>query len=350
VRLLAVIGLVGVVIATSPATASPRSCPPIAIVSGEATVVAPILEQLTNQGIGLARDADCPVVEATVAREHAALVVTLRDPSGRRRNRTLTNARVAAIWIESWVSSDVATPLLAVRVAAHPPSSVAPVDSRRVAPVAVDTRVAFTAFLASGSGNDESRWDALTIAGRYRFGRLRVGAGGRLADNQSYSNEQAFTQARRRSSELLLFGELPLAFGRAVVAPRVGLGLGWLATSRMEEAMPECDDPNSPECPPEPLPPMADGFAVSSTGARAELGVTLSIPIADRVALDLGVSYQVAPFSHGGVFLPPELDDSGDPTDPDADGSDPEIDPGLALPGEPRSLIWWGLGLRIGGL
>ena len=50
-RLLAVIGLVGVVIATSPATASPRSCPPIAIVSGEATVVAPIIEQLLRNEI-----------------------------------------------------------------------------------------------------------------------------------------------------------------------------------------------------------------------------------------------------------------------------------------------------------
>ncbi len=350
--MLAVFGLVGVFSATGPAAASPRSCPPIAIVRGEATVVEPILAQLTSEGIGLVRDADCPVVEASVARDRAFLVVTLRDRSGRRSNRTVTNARVAAIWIESWVSSDVATPLLTARSAAPPPSSVASVsvDRPSAAPASPDTRLTFTAFLANGSGNDNSRWDALTIAGRYRLGRVRAGIGGRLSDNRDYSSAEAFTPARRQSTELLAFAELPIAFGRAVIAPRAGVGLGWLATSRMEEAWPECEDVNEPECPPEGIPPAGDGFAVSSFGARAELGVTLSIPIADRVALDLGVSYQVAPFSHSGVFLPAEPDDSGEPSDPDPDGSEPEPDPGLALPGEPRTLVWWGIGLRIGGL
>ena len=349
-RVLAALGLVGVVAATSPTAASPRSCPPIAIVSGEPTVVEPIIEQLTNEGIGVARDANCPVVEATVARDNAALVVTLRDPSGRRSQRMVTNARVAAVWIESCVSSDAATPLLAVRATLHPPARVVAASGPALAPVAREARLTFTALLANGSGDDDSRWDALTVAGRYRIGRLRAGVGGRMTDNQSYANDEAYTPARRRSTELLLFGELPFGFGRSVVSPRVGVGLGWLTTSRMGETMPECDDPNSPECPPEPLPPLGDGFAVSSLGARAELGVTLSIPIADRIALDLGVSYQVAPSAHRGVFLPATFDPSGDPTDPDAGGANPEGDPGLALPGEPRTMIWWGLGLRIGGL
>src|SRR5262245_46239840 len=100
--------------AAGPAIAERRDCPPGAVVEGDPAEAEPVRQHLASAGVVAVPD-DCPAVRARVTRQGDALTVVLLDPDGRSAGRRLADARIAAAWIESWMSPDLGAPLLAPR-------------------------------------------------------------------------------------------------------------------------------------------------------------------------------------------------------------------------------------------
>jgi hypothetical protein len=93
------------------AAADPPPCPPAAEVTGDsAEKIAPLL---AARGVAASPPAGCPLTRARVTRNARGLAVALVTPDGRRSERLVSTAEVAATWIESWARGDLSDPLLA---------------------------------------------------------------------------------------------------------------------------------------------------------------------------------------------------------------------------------------------
>jgi hypothetical protein len=319
---------------------------------------------------------DCPAVRARVTRQGDALTVVLRDPDGRSAGRRLADARIAAAWIESWMSPDLGAPLLAPRPApplAAPAAAAVPVPAVDVVRPAdraeSDPRLTLGVGSRSLYAGDGSSWRSIDVAACARLGFACVGLTGSVADNTGFSANDGLTEAKRRAIDLLAIARVPIRVGRATVSPGVGLGVGWLRTERDESAEQQfVDDPNcmtdpatGMECPPIPQAPyyIGDLHHAATFGVRGQLSVALSVPIGGPFALEVGAGLDLAPFAHRDPFPVATMQDDGtdpgggenggDPTDPDGSAGDVPSDPFTDLPGEPDHSGWWGISLRVGG-
>ncbi len=335
-RVFAAIGLAAALATPRPALAKP-ACAPGAVLDGEPALVADLASALAALAI-TSPASDCPAIHATVARADTGLTVTVRDPAGRYSQRRVTDTRVAATFIESWVRADIEAPLLAPRRPTWRPPSASVAATRPSEPtVKQPILLSLAVAAATSDGDDNSSWTTVTVGVCAKLGPLCLGALGRFADNRDFTTEGALTPARRHTSDLMVEARWPLPLGQAVLAPRVAAGIGWLRSSNTPPPLPPECEPAAPDCAPEPV---ADPFTVTTPGLRLDLGVSLVIPITRGVAVDLGAGYQFAPTARRDRVLP----DGTDPTLPD---DDPLYDE-LALPGEPQRWLSFGIGLRLG--
>ena len=302
-RLLLLIGLAA---AGVPARAAAETCRPAIELAGDAALVAEVSEILGARGVSLSVE-QCGAIRAHVDRRGNAIGIVIDQPDGTQLERVVGETKTAATVIESFVRMDVGDPLLATRaLPSEPPSPIRDrVDPPDPAPQML--RAARGVHLLSafeGSyASDHTSWIGAHIGVCVMFGpvcgaaRLRFAS---VADGPGVWKEQL----ERRSTELLFGIDVPFAVGTLTLSPGFAAGLGQMHTrGEMKEMRAE------------------------TGGVRADVHVTLTIPLWRRLAID--------------VFSAADLTQE----------TRVEWDASIApLPDEPRLLVRFGIGLRYGGL
>lgn len=366
--------LAAIVAIASPASAQPPPCSPapdpVVQLDGAAATSNAIRARLLEAGVDVVDPGGagaCPSVFATVIQLRNSVSVELRDSDGRRARRTVSTCEVAATWIESWIRRDLGAPLMpAVFVARQPlpgPAVATPAMTPAVdaspAPVvrAPVGRWSVAVVTEAVTATDDSAWRTVRASACVRVGSFCIGADGRYGDASELSANHGDTLARRRAADVVAVVHRPFFLGRAMLSPSVGAGLGWMNTRRDEPDRPvDNPDPVGPNgagcdpdeagnlpipCTPPPFGPpyyIGDEFRVSSYDVRLQAALALTVPVTERVAIELGAGVTLAPNAHGAAFDPARM--LGDPDDPPSD-------PMLHLPGEPDRLTWWSIGLRM---
>lgn len=339
----------------------PLPCPPSARLAGEPAAVDRIASELAVLGVASQEiPAQCPAVSAEIAMRDDRIELTLRDPAGRIARRTVTDAAVAATVIESWARTDIGAPLLAARllgvvaVAAPPAVTIASRDrDREVAPDR-HRAVYVSAHVERHYVADDSEWRALGVAGCARVDGLCLGGELRVADDHGFSHTGGLTEFQRLDGALLATADLPIVAGRTAIVPGIGVGVGWLQTSR--------DEPSDPMCNPDgtcndredasgggfPV-YVGDGRHRRTFGLRFAVRLATRLPIATRVWLDLGVAAEVSPNAEGEAERAAEPGE--DPAVPDGNsgGMLPTPLPAdTSLPADPSHQFRFGIGIGYG--
>ena len=281
------------------------------------------------------------------------IAVAVRGAAQRSEGRVVSDAALAAVWIDSWLRDDLdgwsAPP---ARVAAVEPVALPLAPPGDVA-VVVPPRSVLEELAISGSyerawTDDGSSWIGGNLAACVRVGTLCIGARARAAFEPELTSD--LTAASRSDLSALATASLPIDVGQFFIAPEVGLGLGRFTTKRIEgckavEMPPSNCDPMDPTCV-EPQPVMCeatagpnglvhvgDGLDESSFTPRVALALRVAVPLFHHVWLDGLASITFAPFGHRETY--------GEPSTPMAPG-------GFAIPGEPGKSVQLGIGLRVG--
>lgn|GEM_PF-6666652 len=358
--------------AAGPLAAEP-ACAPTVHLSGAPELVMDLSRSLRARGVHIAGAArpspshappdTCtpPVGAARVESSSRGIAVLFRDPGGQTEAREVSTTDIAATWIESRLRRDVSRPLLAARIAtvsAAASSSPASAPAGGAAPGArqhplaerdrlpateaggslAAARVHVAAFAEFGSDDRNSTWGGIGGTACVRTGPVCLGVVGRAG----WASRDDTLE--RSNYEVLGLLSVPMQAGRVTVSPDIAVGIGSVTTEEpaFVAPAPGCADGSSaPEC-------GAPWARFQTLSGRAAVGVTASIPIADRLHLDLRVEGSAAVGARTADFM---VDDpfSLPPPDPGPDGE--PGDDGRVLyriEGEPGRVVRAGIGLRLG--
>ncbi len=352
-------------------TAGAEPCPPRAELGGDGAAVERVADELRRLGVTVAsrpnagvdtespavtRDG-CAIVRAQVQLDASGgIAVAVRGATRGSEGRVVSDAALAAAWIDSWTRDDVDVALWAPppRVAAaEPATALAPPHDAPVAPApVVGSRWDRLSIAASyeQTWTDGTSWRGASASACVRVAGFCVGGRGRIAfDPQRLYNS---TAVARDDYSVLATASYPVAVGTMSVAPEAGLGIGRLTTRRVEGACmmappPNCD-PMDPSCtmPPAMCVPtdpgtntqklyVGDNFRATTYTPRISLALRVAVPLFDHVWLDGLAALMFLPGGHGGEFA--------------TEGPNNQSTLGLtSLPGEPSSGYLLGVGLRVG--
>lgn len=324
-------------------------CAPRAELGGDSEAVAKVSAELTRLGVDTStagankRAASCPVVVAAVELDRSGgIAVAVSDAAHRSEGRVVSDAALAAAWIDSWLRDDftgapVELPaprsLTAVAETAPPPPPSTPLLDK----------VSLAASFVLAWTDDTTRWSGVAASLCVRVGDLCVG--GRAA----YARQDVpadLTAAAKRDLSLLATASYPQTLGRMSIAPELGLGIGRLATTRIDGCKmdPNCDPSTNTMCTMPPPPTcetnpgsvyVGDGLTAATYTPRVSAALRVAIPLFEHVWLDGLAAATLAPFGHGDPYKPIG-----------ADGT--VMTPALALPGDPLLGVQLGVGLRVG--
>jgi len=356
-RAPAALALLALVSAPRIGTAEP--CAPRAEVGGDVVAVERVTGELVRLGVTVAAAAPgCPVVKAVVelARD-GGIAVAVRGAAQRSEGRVVSDAALAAVWIDSWLRDDLdgwsAPPARVAAVEPGAPPSALPLAPPGDVAVVAPPRSVLEELAIAGSyerawTDDGSSWTGGNLAACVRVGTLCIGARARAAFEPELTSE--LTAASRSDLSVLATASLPIDVGQFFVAPEVGLGLGRFSTKRLEgckavEMPPINCDPMDPMCV-EPPPAtcestagpnglvyVGDGLDESSFTPRVAFALRVAVPLFRHVWLDGLASITFAPFGHREAY--------GESPTPTAPGA-------FAIPGEPGKSVQLGIGLRVG--
>jgi hypothetical protein len=333
----------------------PASCAPAARVEGDGEIARQVRLELATLGVRSSHIPPvCPAVDVSLSAMGDRVGVELRDPSGRRAQLVVTNAHVAATWIESWVHPELRAPLLVAPVFA-PAAPIEPIDlsaragAETKAPAAGEVAYRGVQLAAAAErlhASDGSDWRSVSLSGCARLGRLCPGLLARLADNRDFVPELG-GKLDRVTVDLLASLGAPIAIGRMELAPSFAIGLGVLRTTDVPCGDDRVDDDGTTCQPHYPV--------VTTLGPRAEFGLSGTFPIASRVSLIIAGSLAFAPMAYSRLVpsAEPNPDGSvpGDPDRPADDGNDPATgengDLPAERPGEPDHYTRIGVGLAL---
>jgi hypothetical protein len=217
--------------------------------------------------------------------------------------------------IESFVRADVGAPLLARRAA---PGSLLEAPSARPlfedrAPAPAPERHATTrgmqlfAAVETSLGSDRTSWMGMQIGTCISLGPICAAARLREARVVAGDGIWAGGTIERESVELLVGIDIPFALGDKTLSPGFAAGLGAIRTE-MAGAM------------------AGDDRDDGSAGLRADVHVTLTVPLGRRLALDLSMAADMSQATR--------VQWSSD----------------MQMPAEPLVLLRFGAGLRYGGM
>ncbi len=296
-------------VASLAAAAAAGPCEPQVNLAGDGATVAAIAALLGARGVivaapSVARAPGCAPVEVVVEPEQQQVRVVIDRGPAPPIVRSVDRASAATV-IESFARTDLTEPLLAPA----PPGL-------RSAPVAVAVAVAPLAMVVAPRASrgielvaageawyapDRSSWLGLTLGACVRLGPVCAAArvrAGSVADVPA-----SWGTVERRSTELLLGIDVPLALHGLTLVPGFAGGVGQVHT-------------------------RVDGvhMARETGGLRADVHAALVVPLHGHLALDLSVAADLSQVTR--------LESNTD----------------MALPAEPRGMIRAGLGLRYGGL
>ncbi|CAN5712608.1 hypothetical protein BH11MYX3_BH11MYX3_45630 [soil metagenome] len=298
--------VIGLVLAALAGQSRADACAPTAVLSGDPDLVAAVSEILGGRGIALS-PGDCPALRVQLVRRGEALVLELALDDAPPIQRVVAETSTAATVIESFTRADVGSPLLATHAI---PSTTA--DAIRTSPAPVlggsPSRPSargvhvFGAFETSYA-SDRTSWVGAHVGACITLGPVCAAARIRIASVAAGPGVWE-NQIERRSIEMLAGLDIPFALGRAMLSPGFAAGLGQMHTRGPTHEM-----------------------RSETGGMRADVHLTLSIPISRHLAIDV----------FGAADLTQEtIVENG-----------PEM---ATLPAEPRLIMRLGLGIRYGGL
>jgi hypothetical protein len=286
------------------ALAAPAAaCPPSVRLAGDEALAHSIGDVLRARGIALA-PSGCRVIEARVERRGDAIAVTIDGET----ERIVREATTAATVIESFARPDVDAPLLAVRpvpierepVAITVEPAIAPPPGARSVPHGWQV---FTGF-EMGFASDGAPWSGFHVGACKMLGPICLAA--RVRGSTRVTGEPA----EQHGVELLAGIDIPFRARGWLISPGFGFGPSTMAT--LDE----------------------DSRYVRTDGLRAGVHVTVSVPLTERFALDIGLAaslLQQLGLEEAGMF------GNGMPLTPDA-----------SLPSEPWGFARFGVGVRYG--
>ena len=346
-------------------TVGAEPCPSRAILDGDGAAVARVTDELHKLGVEVSRefaDDGCTTIRAQVALDTTGgIAVAVRGASRGSEGRVVSDAALAAAWIDSWTRQDIdlwaapAVTRVAMTDSVTPPSEVPPrVDAAAPSASSRWERFAMSASYAQSWSDDDATWRGLDVSACGQIaGGFCVGGSVRAAfDAERLHNA---TGVARSDLSVLALARYPVAIGRMSIAPELGVGVGRLATRRAEGSCkplmpPTCNAMTDPMCVPEvamcdPNDPggttmepkyyVGDDFSITTYAPRISLALRIAVPLFEHVWLDGSAGYTYAPFSHGSSFET-VVDDAIVPA---------EL---VALPGEPSGGFAVGIGLRVG--
>jgi hypothetical protein len=312
-RLVVLAAAFGQLAVAAPA-AGARSCGPSATLEGNGPRVAALASELERRGIETAPDPECPAVHVRLKETGGRLVVTIVDEFGRLSERPTSGTAAAATLVESWAHTDVVTPLLSMRATqlqdvAPPQPHETPTIAAPAAAAGPMRQVSPAASAETSLATDGSVWIGIAAGVCVPIGRACAGALVRVSMDSELTGDSRARHSGRLATDVLLGGALPLRFGRLTLLPGLAVGLGWLRTFGLTTS---ATDPD---------PVDADGGGLR-TGASLRLAYTVT----SRLAVDLGIAADIAPFAHTAAYQ----------------------SQAVVLPGEPRGYLRSGIGVRWG--
>jgi hypothetical protein len=349
------VALAFVVVASAVQTGGAEPCAPRAQLGGDAEAVARVAVELERLGVesvvdGAANTAprSCPTIVAAVELDRGGgIAVAVRDRAQRSEGRVVSDAALAAAWIDSWLRDDFAVPIDDV----SPPSLAPPVLETTAAapPVPVLERFSLAASFLQAWSEDSTRWSGVAASACVRAGELCIG--GRVG----YATQQVaadLSAATKRDVSVLATASYSHEVGRMSVAPELGLGIGRLTTARVDGCKtepvmcdpmtdPGCDPMSPPKCVDDPTTTpvyVGDGFTATTYTPRISAALRIAIPLFEHVWLDGLAAATLAPFGHSADYA--ATSDDGN-TMPNTSGAFP-------LPGDPLLGVQLGIGLRVG--
>jgi len=354
-------------------TATAEPCTPRVELSGDRDAVARVAVELKTLGVVLGTiepaERSCSV-SAMVAASGEGLSVAVQNAAKRSEGRTVSDPKVAAAWIDSWLRDEIEVASWAI--AAPPPAPPSTLTAMPLAPVSTGASVALapathtsplesfglSAALERSWTDDDTTWDGFDVAGCLRIGLACIG--GRV--RAGFQDDLVVNAATADRSDIvaLATASIPFTVGQVSIAPELGLGVGRTHTQRVEacsapmpqeppNTMPGCSDPMDPTCMMTPEPTTGTGGpCFDAAGAptneiyvgdnydkvtylpRVALAIRFAFPIVRHVWLDAVAAYTLTPFT--------EFDT------PDTMVSDPST----AMPAEPSRGYQLGVGIRVG--
>jgi hypothetical protein len=307
----------------------------------------------------------CSIVRAQVALDTGgSIAVAVRGATRGSEGRIVSDAALAAAWIDSWTRDDIDKALWAAppattsattsasRVAVTGPSNGEPLD---LAPA--NARVSRWDSMSVSAGyeqtwtDDDVSWQGVSAAACGRLGVFCVGARVRAAfDPDRLYNS---TGVARSDLSVMATASAPLSVGAMSIAPELGVGVGRLVTRRSEGTcklvMTMNCNPMDPMCVPEagmcdPNNPgttmstklfVGDNFSATTYTPRIALALRVAVPLFRHVWLDGLAGLTYSPLSHTSAFETPS--------------SDPALaNAAISMPGEPSSGYVLGVGIRVG--
>jgi hypothetical protein len=348
------VALAFAVVASAVQTGGAEPCAPRAQLAGDAEAVARGAVELKRLGVESIVDAaastaqpGCPVIVAAVELDRGGgIAVAVRDRAQRSEGRVVSDAALAAAWIDSWLRDDFAVPIVEL----SPPAAARPLQIEAAAPpVPVLERFSLAASFLQAWSEDSTRWSGVAASLCVRAGELCIG--GRVG----YLTQQVaadLSAATKRDLSLLATASYSHDVGRMSVAPELGLGVGRLTTARVDGCKTEpvmCDPMTDPGC--DPLSPpkctedpttapvyVGDGFTATTYTPRISAALRVAIPLFEHVWLDGLAAATLAPFGHSSDYA--ASSDDGN-TMPNGTAAFP-------LPGDPLLGVQLGIGLRVG--
>ncbi len=355
-----------VVLASAPRVAGAEPCAARAQLTGDRDAVARVGGELTKLGVELgAGTTRCPAVKAVVelAPGDAGIDVAVTGSGQRSEGRVVTDPGVAAAWIDAWARDDIevagwvpeSAPLAA-------PSVVAPHDTVAVPPArSVLGSFSITALYEQAWTDDDTSWRGGSLGACIPL--HGVCFGGRVRGMTQPDRISNLSAAARSDVSVLATASLPISAGQMILAPELAVGIGRLATRRVEGCAAPADpgmgtmtppgcDPTDPSCVmPDPAPMctpdaagtdpstgklyVGDKFETATYTPRISVALRISVPLFQHLWLDGVAAYTLLPLGHDTPFEPARAPTGFTPMQ-------------VALPGEPGAGLVLGVGLRVG--
>jgi hypothetical protein len=205
--------------------------------TGEAAIVASVQASLSEElPFDATSEEHCAPISAHLEAWEGGVLLSLVIPGHERLHRTATNAKEAAIVIQSWARHSFTEPLLRPRGSEKPrATTVASVDTEEPALVQEQEAVVSKEGIRDihlgvsgtmGFGSDRSLWSGARFQGCVDIRGICFGGIAEYAEDLEFSGSAFSAGSTRQSLSLLFSVEVPTKVLDVRVSPGVALGQG----------------------------------------------------------------------------------------------------------------------------
>jgi hypothetical protein len=260
---------------------------------GEPQLTAQLGQTLLRRSVATQAPAGCPLLHARLSRSHGGIVVSVHQGRG-ESERLVGDLTVAAALIESWVRSDISSPLLLAPELLAAPAAIAPPPPPVAVAVAPRPRFSATVLFEPGVDKDGTAWLGGSLHGCAPVGPLCLGVVLRLAGDLPLALPSGLSDHRVLVDAL---GSLswPLRWRRLTLSPGLGIGAGWVHHS-IRQSPPTKRDSDD-------LAPTAVQAVANDGGLRVELGLRLALRLRAGLGLAAGLAFDAALLDSPGAPL-----------------------------------------------